>query len=140
MPVLPLLRATWCGWCVVRAETHATEPSLHTRQASITALPGAVRHGAGGDVPRLRARWRLLTVGRGAHRAEHIFLTASLRRLGYPARLVIGREAVPRGGSARYVTWVSVDGRVVSTGLPVTESHVPLAALPASAVERDDGC
>ncbi|GAA4902674.1 hypothetical protein LX16_0198 [Stackebrandtia albiflava] len=90
------------------------------------------------DLVRLRRRWRRMSAD-GTARDENVFLTAGLRVLGHDARLVLGRETSPAEGDGRYITWVTVDGETLSTGLPVSVRYTPLVEIPESAGGPPDG-
>lgn len=72
---------------------------------------------------------------------DALFLTAGLRRLGFPASFHLGRELVPAVAPAGFYAWVECDGEVVSTSVPVHEEYVRVHRSPGGAEgsERLDG-
>ncbi|MBW5424100.1 hypothetical protein GKQ77_21450 [Streptomyces sp. BG9H] len=76
-------------------------------------------------VTGLRAVQRL-TVGFLDPVEDAIYLTAGLRRLGFPASFHLGRETVPAAPPAGLYAWVRCGGDVLSTSLPVTEEYVEI--------------
>jgi hypothetical protein len=84
-------------------------------------------------VARLRRAQRLL-LGFLDPVEDALFLTASLRRLGFPATFHIGREALPTG-PAGYLPWIECGGTVVSTSAPVREQYVEIFAHPQVRVD-----
>jgi hypothetical protein len=56
--------------------------------------------------------------------ADALFVLAGLRWTGVPATFHLGRELVPAAGVAGFFAWVEVQGRVVSTSLPVQQTYV----------------
>ncbi|CAM3745427.1 lasso peptide biosynthesis protein [Kibdelosporangium persicum] len=55
---------------------------------------------------------------------DALYVTAGLRRMGFPASFHIGREVVPAMPPAGFYAWVECDGEVVSTSLPVKETYL----------------
>ncbi|MBF6331073.1 hypothetical protein [Nocardia transvalensis] len=126
--LLDLVSAARQGRRTVR---RARKTGYHTEFARLTrARTGRVcTHPVHTDVQVLRALWRLGTADRHPDE-EPIFLAAALRAHGRDAVLVIGRETAPPDRDAQHPMWVTVDGAVVSTGLPVAELCTSLATLP----------
>ncbi|NBE93946.1 hypothetical protein FE391_08320 [Nonomuraea sp. KC401] len=55
---------------------------------------------------------------------DALYVTAGLRRLGFPATFHLGRETVPATSPAGFYAWVECDSEVVSTSLPVKETYL----------------
>jgi hypothetical protein len=81
------------------------------------------RRRPGRAVARLRLKQRR-TLGFLDPLEDALFLTAGLRRLGFPASFHLGREIVPASPVAGYLAWVELDGQVLSTSLPVHETFL----------------
>ncbi|RDI64798.1 hypothetical protein [Nocardia pseudobrasiliensis] len=128
--ILDLIAAARRGRRAVRAARKSGYHSEIARVAGSAPVGGQVcTRPAHDDVRPLRALWRITTLNRKADQ-EPIYLTAALLAHGRDTVLTIGRESAPPGREAHHLLWVSVDGEVVSTGLPVAELCVPLATLP----------
>jgi hypothetical protein len=61
---------------------------------------------------------------------DALFLTAGLRRPGFPASFHLGRELVPAVPPAGFYAWVECDGEVLSTSVPVHEEYVRVHCSP----------
>jgi hypothetical protein len=80
------------------------------------------RRTAGRATARLRVGQRL-TVGFLDPVEDALFVTAGLRRLGYPASFHLGREVTPATPPAGFYAWVQCGDEVVSTSLAVGEEY-----------------
>ncbi len=87
------------------------------------------RSAATTTVVRLRTLQRL-TMGFLDPVEDALFLTAGLRGLGVDASFHLGRERAPAVAPAGFFAWVSVDGNVVSTSLPVEEEYLEVYRAP----------
>lgn len=128
MPTTKLTRyrAVRAAASSVRADRGAAARELrHAAPLTATREPGRI----GTDRARTAAAIRKLRPPIDS-RDENLVLTLALRRLGYDARLVLGREYAPQNRPASCTVWVEVDGRVVSTAEPVDEVFRTLATLP----------
>jgi Transglutaminase-like superfamily len=79
--------------------------------------------GVDAAVARLRVAERLM-LGFLDPVEDALFVTAGLRRLGFPASFHLGRELVPSAAPTGFYAWVQCGDEVVSTSLPVQEEYV----------------
>ncbi|GLZ06800.1 hypothetical protein Acsp03_42660 [Actinomadura sp. NBRC 104412] len=90
---------------------------------------GGVRRGKARDVRpdvvRLRIAQRL-TAGFLDPVDDAVFLTAGLRRLGFPVSFHLGRELATARPPAGYFAWVQHGDEVVSTSLPVRDEYIEI--------------
>jgi Transglutaminase-like superfamily len=76
-------------------------------------------------VVRLRVVQRLL-LGFLDPVEDALYLTAGLRRLGFPASFHLGRELAPAVTPGGFHAWVQCGGSVVSTSLPVRDEYLSI--------------
>ncbi|MEV7809070.1 lasso peptide biosynthesis protein [Microbispora sp. NPDC088329] len=86
-------------------------------------IPDRLARRVGDVVASLRVEQRT-SVGFLDPVEDALYMTAGLRRLGFPASFHLGRETVPTTPPAGFYAWVECDGEVVSTSLPVKETYL----------------
>ncbi len=129
MLLFPLFKAVRAGRRVVGTRRR---PGAGDLQQALNTLARSARPRArrlDTDLRWLRLCWRLSGGAARPVRDEALFLTAALLTLGHDAAVVVGRRTAPTA-AADYLYWVTVDGVVVSTGIPVEELYTPVASLP----------